>query len=129
MQTAWKDFVSVIEAEGKHNLASILSIDTPKLKDKTTISVVYPNQTNKIEVERSQFHLMSFIRKRLNNFEVSLEIEINEEKEKQYAYTPREKFEKMCEKNPSLDLLRKNFRSRCIKYYIITFYSFQFHSL
>ena len=109
MQTAWKDFVSVIEAEGKHNLASILSIDTPKLKDKTTISVVYPNQTNKIEVERSQFHLMSFIRKRLNNFDVSLEIEINEEKEKQYAYTPREKFEKMCEKNPSLDLLRKAF--------------------
>ncbi|WP_159023193.1 DNA polymerase III subunit gamma/tau [Formosa sp. L2A11] len=109
MQTAWKDFVSVLEAEGKHNLASILSIDTPKLKGKTTMTVVYPNQTNKVEVERSQFHLMSFIRKRLNNFEVSLDIKINEEKEKQYAYTPREKFEKMCEKNPSLELLRKTF--------------------
>ncbi|CDF79149.1 DNA polymerase III subunits gamma and tau [Formosa agariphila KMM 3901] len=109
MQTAWKDFVSIIETEGQHNLASILSIDIPKLKDQTTIRVVYPNQTNKIEVERNQFHLMSFIRKRLNNFDVTLDIEINEEKEKQYAYTPREKFEKMCEKNPSLDLLRKAF--------------------
>ncbi|WP_299781096.1 DNA polymerase III subunit gamma/tau [uncultured Formosa sp.] len=109
MQTAWKDFVSVLEVEGKHNLASILSIDTPKLKEKTTISVVFPNETNKVEVERSQFHLMSFIRKRLNNFDVTLDIKINEEKEKQYAYTPREKFEKMCDKNPSLELLRKTF--------------------
>ncbi|MHA7944107.1 DNA polymerase III subunit gamma/tau [Formosa sp. 3Alg 14/1] len=109
MQTAWKDFVTVLEAEGKHNLASILSIDTPKLIDKTTMRVEYPNQTNKVEVERSQFHLMSFIRKRLNNFDVTLDIIINEEKEKQYAYTPREKFERMCDKNPSLELLRKAF--------------------
>ncbi|QDO95037.1 DNA polymerase III subunit gamma/tau [Formosa sediminum] len=109
MQAAWKDYVSIIETEGQFNLASILSIDVPKLKDKTTISIVFPNQTNKVEVERNQFHLMSFIRKRLNNFDVSLEIEINEEKEKQYAYTPREKFERMCEKNPNLDLLRKAF--------------------
>ena len=109
MQTAWKDFVTVLEGEGKHNLASILSIDTPKLIDKTIMRVEYPNETNKVEVERSQFHLMSFIRKRLNNFDVSLDIIINEEKEKQYAYTPREKFEKMCDKNPSLELLRKTF--------------------
>ncbi|WP_066217976.1 DNA polymerase III subunit gamma/tau [Formosa haliotis] len=109
MQTAWKDYVSVIETEGKYNLASILSIDTPKLIDKTTIKVVYPNETNKVEVERNSFGLLSFIRKRLNNFDVNLDIEINEENEKQYAYTTREKFQKMCEKNPSLELLRKSF--------------------
>jgi DNA polymerase-3 subunit gamma/tau len=29
--------------------------------------------------------------------------------EKQYAYTPKEKFEKLKEKNPNIDLLRKTF--------------------
>ncbi|WP_435132473.1 DNA polymerase III subunit gamma/tau [Formosa sp. A9] len=109
MQQAWQEFVSKIEGEGKFNLASILSIDTPKLSDKTTIKVVYPNETNKLEVDRNQFDLLNFIRKRLNNFDVSLDIEINEEKEKQYAYTAREKFDKLCEKNPNLEVLRKIF--------------------
>ncbi|MGJ5640891.1 DNA polymerase III subunit gamma/tau [Formosa sp. S-31] len=109
MQQAWQEYVGIIEKDGMFNLASILSIDTPKLVNTTTIKVVYPNETNKLEVERNQFDLMNYLRKRLNNHDVTLEIEINEEKEKQYAYTAREKFNKLCEKNPSLELLRKTF--------------------
>ncbi len=104
----WNEFVENIQKEGKYNLASILSIDTPKVKG-TTIHLEFPNSTNKVELERQQFDLLSFLRKSLNNFDINLSITVNEEKEKQYAYTPLEKFEKLKEKNPNIEILKKTF--------------------
>jgi DNA polymerase-3 subunit gamma/tau len=104
----WNAYVKILQDNGKHNLASILSIDTPKLKD-TIISLEFPNATNKVEVERQQFELLGYIRKALNNFDISLSITVNEHMEKQYAYTPIEKFEKLKEKNQNIDILRKTF--------------------
>ena len=105
---AWNNYVKELEKNGKYNLASILSIDTPKVKE-TTIHLEYPNATNKVEVERNQYDLLGFIRKAVNNFDINLSIAVNEEMEKQYAYTPMEKYEKLKEKNPNLDTLRKTF--------------------
>ncbi len=105
---AWNTYVDNLNSEGKRNLASILSIDTPKLKG-TTIHLEFPNATNKVEVERNQYGLLGFIRKSLSNFDIDLSIEVNEVMEKQYAYTSIEKFEKLKEKNPNIELLRKTF--------------------
>ncbi|KAB1071250.1 DNA polymerase III subunit gamma/tau [Tamlana haliotis] len=104
----WNEYIGILRKEGKHNLASILAIDTPKLKG-TTAHIEFPNATNKIEVERQQYELLLHIRKSLSNYDISLEIAVNEVKEKQYAYTTVEKFEKLKEKNPSIDLLRRTF--------------------
>ncbi|MCK0179427.1 DNA polymerase III subunit gamma/tau [Flavobacteriaceae bacterium S0862] len=109
MQAAWEEFVVNLEKKGKYNLASILRIDAPKLSSETVINVVFPNSTNKVEVERQQYDLLAYLRKKLNNFSVTLDITVNEELEKQYAYTPIEKYEKLKEKNPNIDLLRKTF--------------------
>ena len=105
---AWNTYVKQIEKKGQYNLASILSIDTPKVRD-TTIYLEFPNATNKVEVERQQYDLLAFIRKQMNNFDINLNISVNEELEKQYAYTPIEKFEKLKEKNEAIELLRKSF--------------------
>ncbi len=108
MQTVWNTYVKKIEDEGKHNLTSILSIDTPKLKD-TTIHLEFPNATNKIEVERQQYDLLAFLRQKLNNYDISISITVNEEMDKKYVYSDMEKFERLNEKNPNLDLLRTTF--------------------
>ena len=104
----WKAFIKILQDEGKHNLASILSIDTPKLNG-TNINLEFPNYTNKVELERQQYDLLSFIRKSLNNFDINLSITVNEEKEKQYAYTAKEKYNKLKKKNPHIESLRKTF--------------------
>ena len=105
---SWNSYIKKLETRGKFNLASILSIDTPKIED-TTIHLEYPNTTNKVEIERHQYELLGFIRKELNNFKIDLSITVNEELEKQYAYTPKEKYDKLKKKNPNLDTLRKTF--------------------
>jgi len=108
MLKAWNNFVLQIEKKGKHNFASILQIDTPKLVG-TTIHLEFPNSSNKVEVERQQYDLLRSLRQELNNFEINLSITVNEELDKKYAYTPIEKFEKLKEKNSKIDLLRKTF--------------------
>jgi len=104
----WNTFITKIEAEGKMNLAAILSIGKPKLKD-TTIHLTFPNSTNKVEVERQSFDLLQFLRSTLKNYDISLAIEVNEEMQKKFAYTPEEKYDKLKEKNPNIELLRKIF--------------------
>ena len=105
----WNIFVTKLEADGKYNLAAILQIDTPKLINENTIRLEFPNTTNKIEVERQQFELLQYLRKSVNNFSLTLDISVNETLEKQYAYTPEDKYQKLVEKNKHVDLLRKTF--------------------
>ena len=44
--TVWNTFIEKLRKDGKHNLASILAIDTPKIKG-TIIHLEFPNATNK----------------------------------------------------------------------------------
>ena len=105
----WNIFVTKLEKDGKYNLAAILQIDTPKLINEHTIRLEFPNTTNKIEVERQQFDLLQYLRKSVNNFSIVLDIIVNEKLEKQYAYTPEDKYQKLVEKNQHVELLRKTF--------------------
>ncbi|GAA3655475.1 DNA polymerase III subunit gamma/tau [Flavivirga jejuensis] len=104
----WNTYIEQLQANGKHNLASILSIDTPKVKG-TTVHLEFPNATNKVEVERQQYGLLGFVRKSLNNFDINLSISVNEVMEKKYAYTAMDKFEKLKDKNPNIEILRRTF--------------------
>ena len=105
---AWKVYIKSLHDKGEKIMASILEMDTPKL-DGTSIGLVFPNETLKIELERAQFPLMEYLRKTLKNFDISLNITVNEEIAKQYAFTPIEKYQKLKEKNPNIELLKRTF--------------------
>jgi len=109
MQIHWTDFVDKIDAKGQKIMASNLSSDIPKLQKENIIWIELPNSTMKKEVEREQYDLMEYLRAKLNNHLIELKITVNEEAAKKYAFTPEEKYEKLREKNPAIDLLRKEF--------------------
>lgn len=109
MQQHWNDFLAILDKEGRKILASNLGADTPTLKDENTIHITLPNGTMKKEIEREQGDLMRYLRRQLNNYSISLEISVNETTAKKFAFTPEEKYEKLREKNPAIDLLRKEF--------------------
>ncbi|APY07027.1 DNA polymerase III subunit gamma/tau [Winogradskyella sp. J14-2] len=104
----WNDYINSMSKKGEKILASILQMDKPKLKG-TAIYLTYSNNTNKIELERAQFPLLAYLRKTLKNYDLHLDITVNEEVAKKYAFTPREKYEKLKEKNPNIELLKKTF--------------------
>ncbi|MFC0605829.1 DNA polymerase III subunit gamma/tau [Winogradskyella pulchriflava] len=105
---AWNAYATSMDKKGEKIMASILQMDSPKLKG-TAIQLTYSNNTNKIELERAQFPLLAYLRKTLMNFDLHLEITVNEEVAKKYAFTAKEKYDKLKEKNPNIELLRKTF--------------------
>ncbi len=109
MQQHWDDFVHQLENQGRKILASNLNADVPKLKNGNTIWIELPNSTMKKEVEREQSLMMDYLKQNLNNYSITLHITVNEEVAKKFAFTPEEKYEKLREKNPAIDLLRKEF--------------------
>lgn len=109
MQQHWDDFVHQLEQQGRKILASNLQTDIPKLKNENTIWIELPNGTMKKEIEREQSLMLDYLKQKLNNYSISLHITVNEEVARKFAFTPQEKYEKLREKNPNLDLLRKEF--------------------
>lgn len=109
MQQHWDDFVHQLEKQGRKILASNLQTDVPKLKNGNTIWIELPNGTMKKEIEREQNLMLDYLKQKLNNYSISLYITVNEEVAKKFAFTPEEKYEKLREKNPNLDLLRQEF--------------------
>jgi DNA polymerase-3 subunit gamma/tau len=108
MQEAWEAYTKKIEKAGKFNLLSHLTMGVPKLEG-TLIHLVFPNSTIKVEVERAKYDLLTHLRSTLQNYDIDLSIEVNEAEVKRYAYTARERFEKLMEKNPLIDKLRQEF--------------------
>ena len=108
IQEAWAEYVKKLSKRGKKILASIVDTDKPTLVGKT-IHVELPNDTMKIELKKAQGNLMNFIKKKIQNTTIELEIDVNEKATKKYAFTTRDKFEKLKEKNPLIDKLRTTF--------------------
>lgn len=108
IQEAWAEYVKRLSKRGKKILASIVDTDKPTLVGKT-IHIELPNDTMKIELKKAQGNLMNFIKKKIQNTTIELEIDVNEKATKKYAFTTRDKFEKLKEKNPLIDKLRTTF--------------------
>ncbi|WP_299769283.1 DNA polymerase III subunit gamma/tau [uncultured Dokdonia sp.] len=108
MQAAWKEYVTKLSNRGEKIIASNLEADTPKLQG-TVIQLEYPNATMKVEVERAQGPLLEFLKRKLNNYDITLDIIVNEEVQRKYAYTPQEKYDKLKEQNPDLEILKRAF--------------------
>ncbi|MBO2545495.1 DNA polymerase III subunit gamma/tau [Salegentibacter sp. BDJ18] len=109
LQATWNDYVKRIKKQGSKILASILETDLPKLKEDNQIVIELPNETMKINLEREQNKLMSYLKQKLQNTEIRLVINVNEQSAKKYAFTPIEKYNKLKEKNPLIDKLRSTF--------------------
>ena len=105
--SAWNTFANQIKEEGKFNLHSHLTMETPVLKG-TDILLTYPNETIRLEVERDQGTLLAFLANELENDHLKIKITVVESAVKRYAYTPEEKYAQLKEQNPLLDVLRSS---------------------
>ncbi len=104
----WKNYTERLKRKGEKILASIFESQVPTLNEKE-IHLTFPNETMKIDLEREENRLMSYLKARLRNTHITLIIHVDEAVSKKYAFTPQEKYEKLKEANPLLDKLRATF--------------------
>ena len=109
LEAAWKQLSSKLESEGEYNLAALLRLDLPRLKNKTEIHLNFPNKTNKVELESEKVKVLEVLGDELKNDLLTLVIQVNEEEQKNYIYTPMDKYEQLVKINPVVDDIRKEF--------------------
>ena len=109
LEDVWKQLSSKLESEGEYNLAALLNLDIPRLKNKTEIHLNFPNKTNKVELESEKAKVLEALGDELKNDLLTLVIQVNEEEQKNYIYTPKDKYEQLVKINPVVDDIRKEF--------------------
>jgi DNA polymerase-3 subunit gamma/tau len=102
----WKKYIDILNKQGDKMLVSILNSSEPVLKD-VVVELTYPNKMMLEEVKKHQTYILNYLRDKLQNYDLSLQLILNESDEKKYAYTPQEKYARLREINPLIDELRK----------------------
>ncbi|MEP7169491.1 MAG: DNA polymerase III subunit gamma/tau [Bacteroidota bacterium] len=110
LKDAWNEYAQKVSGEGRKQLFSTMNKRAPVLKDHFTIEIIVDNKMQADELFSEHISLLPFLKKKLSNKQIKIVSTVIEIKDKpDEAYTPREKFLKMAEKNPALDTLRKQF--------------------
>ena len=109
LETAWKALSSQLEADGEYNLAALLNLDNPRLKNKVEIHLNFPNKTNKLELESEKGKIIGVLADALKNDLLQFVIHVSQEEQQNYVYTARDKYEQLVKINPLVDDIRKEF--------------------
>lgn len=109
LKDAWKKYYFQLQGFGERSIAAILASDEPKLQEDFTIVFSLPNDLMKSQLEKGKPKLLRFLREKLNNYGIQINVIVNETVEKKFAYTPQEKYEKLKEKNPLIEKLKSTF--------------------
>lgn len=108
MLLQWNKFALKLEEKGQMIMHSLMLINDPKL-DGTKITHELPNEGTKVEFERTKNEVLGYLRGMLHNHDIEIELVVNEKMENKRAFTPQDKFNRLNEINPNLELLRKAF--------------------
>lgn len=104
----WYKYADRLNDKGHKIMEALLRINDPKIEGTTVIHSL-PNEGSKLDFEKEKPELVAFLRAKLHNHEITLEIEVNEEVKSKVPFTPQDKFNRLNEINPNLELLKKYF--------------------
>jgi hypothetical protein len=104
----WSKYAQRLGDKGQKIMESLLLINDPKLVG-TTIIHELPNDGSKIDFETEKFELLGYLRSRLHNHDITIDVVVNEAVENKFAFTALDKYNRLNEINPNLELLKKTF--------------------
>lgn len=108
MLLQWNKYAQRLGDKGRKIMESLLLVNDPKLEG-TTIIHELPNEGSKIDFESEKFELLGYLRGKLHNHDIMIEIVVNENMDNRKAFTAQDRFNRLNEINPNLELLRKTF--------------------
>lgn len=103
---AWKSYAEELRSNGRVAMAGTLTLSEPALKDRA-VSFYVANESSMRELELEKAALLTYLRKTLRNYSVSLEIVKTDAPLKTRPFSPEEKLKALEDKNPDIALLRQ----------------------
>ena len=110
LNSAWKEYSSNLEKNGNNSLSSLMEMNEPYINDNNNINFKVPSKSNKKELDFEKEKIIKYLKDKLKNGNIILEIIIDKETNKEYYATPQEKFEKLSEINPLLNQFKKDLK-------------------
>ena len=104
----WQTYINELNKNGEKLLASLLNSNIPEVNLNILIFTL-PNARMQSSFTKVQPRILKYLRENLQNYKIDFKLIINEEFEKKFAYTPKEKYEVLREKNQLISLLKKTF--------------------
>ena len=109
LQKSWKKLIKEKSKLGEKNIASILRLGKPLLKDINLINFEVPSESIKNQLDNIKSDLLFFLTNELKNEKIKIDFKLNEKIIIKKAYTFEEKYKKLYEINPKIDKLKKEF--------------------
>ncbi|WP_395632632.1 DNA polymerase III subunit gamma/tau [Flavobacterium sp.] len=108
MLEQWLKYAQRMEDKGYRIIASLLTINDPILEG-TTIIHELPNESSKIDFEKERPELLGYLRGKLHNHDIQIVVKVNETLVVKKAFTNQDKYNRLVEINPNLEMLKKMF--------------------
>jgi len=108
MLLQWNKYAQKLGDKGYKIMESLLSINDPTLIG-AAITLELPNEGSKIDFETEMNGLLGHLKGHLHNHDITITVVVNESVENKFSFTPQDKYNRLNEINPSLELLRKTF--------------------
>lgn len=108
VKTFVMDYAEEKMKSGARQIATICKTAIVDFKDSTVLFTVH-NETQKEQFNSIRQDFVDEMRRRLQNFNLQMQVEISQEELQARAYKPIDIFKVMAEKNPSLLELKKRF--------------------
>ena len=104
----WLKYAKRMEDNGQHIIASLLTLNSPILEENTIIHEL-PNESSKIDFDKEKHEILGYIRGKLRNHNLTIEVKINETILEKKLYTTQDKYKRLAELNPNLEIMRNMF--------------------
>lgn len=104
----WFKYADRLGDKGHKIMESLLRMNEPKLEG---FKIVYelPNEGSKIDFEKEKPELLGYLRGHLHNHEITIDVIVNEGIKSKIAFTSQDKYNRLNEINPNVELLKKTF--------------------
>ncbi|MDN3677565.1 DNA polymerase III subunit gamma/tau [Flavobacterium paronense] len=107
MHEQWFEYARRMEDKGHHIVASLITINKPTLEG-TTIIHELPNESSKLDFEKDK-ELVGYLRGKLHNHDITIEVKVNETLVLKKSSRTIDKYNRLVELNPNLELMRNLF--------------------
>ena len=104
----WDEYIQIQEDKGRYNIASILRISKPILKE-NHVHYKVSNNTSALEIDLEKHQLVQFLRNRLKA-KIELILTTDKTIDKKLTYTNKDKYNLLKEKNPLIEELKNTFK-------------------
>ena len=111
LKEKWMFYAEKRKNDGKHGLFTTMSKSLPKITNENfLIEVIIDSKVQQMEFQNETQDLLDFLRNELNNGHIQFDIKVVESNVQKLTHlTSRERFFKMADKNPDLNLFKEEF--------------------